>query len=712
MKKLLLVTLTFIFILSALYPATSYASTTSSQSFSREQQTDGSANSINVATEEQFMQAFANRRISTINLTQDIVLTDGISIERRELTLRGNHAILLAHCGSFPGVSVSFGGHLIIDGPTITNVPNASAAIASSIISVHRPGKLTLISGEIIFNPIEARAIYSAVSLSNNGSGRGYFTMQGGAVYVNAGSLTNAAAGVNAVGVNPNTMFTMVGGVIGVRGTRSDIPAFDASGSAHRGFLTHATSGVHVNGAGGDWLPGEFIMTGGLIAGARRGVVIENAGGRRDDAEIRGSAVFRMEGGAIAGNIIGLDVSSDRINISGGSISGNNINIENVRNIPINITSPTLSNHVMVPDELRVGADVSWESLYEDAALTAFTRHLTNSVIAQAGAVTNIEKLRAIYDFITLQFNHTHPMQTSTIRPAIDGSRRPAREVVPFPDGIRDFVDAPILGAQGMIVGSRSIPSGDDYVRAAWDMLYGLHSAPGNYAALFVFMAKSVGFEAMAFSGGFREDNGSSFEHVWPAVRLDNNWYFLDVQRESFTNNTNQARHNFFMQSVRDTRVQERYFLSIYWVAYLDSIEPIEGATIFTSGSTAVTPALQVSATRDISIFLNNINLNLEIPPIIIDGHLLVSLCTIPKVLGATADWNNVTRGITLYRNSVTIRLIAGNTRMMINGSPASLDTPPTIVNGTTFVSLRAITEAFGATVRWDGDNQVVYIQQ
>jgi len=199
-----------------------------------------------------------------------------------------------------------------------------------------------------------------------------------------------------------------------------------------------------------------------------------------------------------------------------------------------------------------------------DAEFIAFVTALSNQVIANA--TTDTERLTAIYNFVQLQFNHTRPQRTSNIRNAIDGSLRPSIYDVPFTDGVSNIIDGGAFGAPGIptIVfapGGRSLPRNEDYNFVAWEMLAGLFAAPENHASLFAVMARSVGFETMNFTGYFMPSGGSRSAHIWPKVRLNGNWYIFDVQRESSTNDTGQARHRYFMQPVADVAVQDSYHL-------------------------------------------------------------------------------------------------------------------------------------------------------
>jgi hypothetical protein len=54
-------------------------------------------------------------------------------------------------------------------------------------------------------------------------------------------------------------------------------------------------------------------------------------------------------------------------------------------------------------------------------------------------------------------------------------------------------------------------------------------------------------------------------------------------------------------------------------------------------------------------------------------------------------------------KKQTVIVLQIGNSMFTVNGGSVTLDSPPVIMNGRTLVPIRAIIEALGGTVGWDG---------
>ncbi len=111
-----------------------------------------------------------------------------------------------------------------------------------------------------------------------------------------------------------------------------------------------------------------------------------------------------------------------------------------------------------------------------------------------------------------------------------------------------------------------------------------------------------------------------------------------------------------------------------------------------------------------IHVDINGNPLMLNTPPMLMGGTTMVPLRSIFESLGARVHWNDAMRTITATKNDTTVQLGIGDRRATVNGQDVMLDTPARIVNGTTMVPLRFISEALGAEVRWDESAQSVSI--
>lgn len=133
------------------------------------------------------------------------------------------------------------------------------------------------------------------------------------------------------------------------------------------------------------------------------------------------------------------------------------------------------------------------------------------------------------------------------------------------------------------------------------------------------------------------------------------------------------------------------------------------------SGTAA--PSAPTAGASSISMQIDNATMKvagadkaLDVPPMIINDRTMVPLRAIFEALGAEVDWNGDTRTITGKKGDTTITMQIDNLTMTKNGVESALDTPPQIVNDRTLVPVRAIAESFDCKVDWDGATRTVTI--
>ena len=114
----------------------------------------------------------------------------------------------------------------------------------------------------------------------------------------------------------------------------------------------------------------------------------------------------------------------------------------------------------------------------------------------------------------------------------------------------------------------------------------------------------------------------------------------------------------------------------------------------------------------NISVRINGKYVEFDQPPILENGRTLVPLRAIFEALGADVQWDGSTQTVTATKNGTEISLQIGSTRMYVNGSAKTLDVPAKLINSRTLVPVRAISEAFGCKVDWIQDTQTVVITQ
>lgn len=98
--------------------------------------------------------------------------------------------------------------------------------------------------------------------------------------------------------------------------------------------------------------------------------------------------------------------------------------------------------------------------------------------------------------------------------------------------------------------------------------------------------------------------------------------------------------------------------------------------------------------------------------PIIINDRTLLPVRAVVEAMGGSVEWNGDSQTVTLTRNNDVIRLIINSTESYFNDTPYTLDTAPVIINDRTMLPIRFIAENFGFDVEWDAERQRVIITE
>ncbi|MCX7745351.1 MAG: copper amine oxidase N-terminal domain-containing protein [Clostridia bacterium] len=119
----------------------------------------------------------------------------------------------------------------------------------------------------------------------------------------------------------------------------------------------------------------------------------------------------------------------------------------------------------------------------------------------------------------------------------------------------------------------------------------------------------------------------------------------------------------------------------------------------------------QVYAQNEITVNYNGKQLEFDAKPYVKQGKTLVPFRKILEAFGAEISWDKEEQIITAKKNTTEIYLRIGIQYGYVNGSKVSLDVPPEISGGRTFVPLRFISENLGAEVKWNGLNKTASIE-
>jgi hypothetical protein len=100
--------------------------------------------------------------------------------------------------------------------------------------------------------------------------------------------------------------------------------------------------------------------------------------------------------------------------------------------------------------------------------------------------------------------------------------------------------------------------------------------------------------------------------------------------------------------------------------------------------------------------------------PVIVSGRTLLPIRGVMEALGKEVSWSEEDSRAVISDGSTTVSLGVGDNIMVKSSGGRTentvLDTVPANINGRVCLPVRAVAEAFGATVEWDGATRTVTI--
>lgn len=117
-----------------------------------------------------------------------------------------------------------------------------------------------------------------------------------------------------------------------------------------------------------------------------------------------------------------------------------------------------------------------------------------------------------------------------------------------------------------------------------------------------------------------------------------------------------------------------------------------------------------VMADENITVLLNGEELEFDVPPQMIEDRTMVPMRKIFESLGAEIEWDDATQTVTAAQGDAVVIMQIGNAVISVNGTEIELDVPPQLVDDRTLVPVRAVAESLNAQVEWDDATQTVII--
>ena len=116
-------------------------------------------------------------------------------------------------------------------------------------------------------------------------------------------------------------------------------------------------------------------------------------------------------------------------------------------------------------------------------------------------------------------------------------------------------------------------------------------------------------------------------------------------------------------------------------------------------------------ASSDVKIKVNGEFLS-DAQAILKDGSTLLPVRSVSTALGGEVVWDNDTKTASIEKDGTAVAITIGEKEISINGKTKEISTPAQIVNGRTYVPLRALGEALECDINWVNATKTVEIEQ
>jgi hypothetical protein len=111
-----------------------------------------------------------------------------------------------------------------------------------------------------------------------------------------------------------------------------------------------------------------------------------------------------------------------------------------------------------------------------------------------------------------------------------------------------------------------------------------------------------------------------------------------------------------------------------------------------------------------ITVVVNGTALPANPPALERGGRVLLPMRAVVEALQATVRWEEATQTASATDGVRMVRMTIGSHTAYLDDKAVTLDVPPQIINGYTYVPVRFPAEAFGAEVGWNAGTQTVMI--
>ena len=118
-----------------------------------------------------------------------------------------------------------------------------------------------------------------------------------------------------------------------------------------------------------------------------------------------------------------------------------------------------------------------------------------------------------------------------------------------------------------------------------------------------------------------------------------------------------------------------------------------------------------VFASDDVKIKVNGTLLQ-DAQAVLKDGSTLLPVRSVGTALGGEVTWDNATKTASIDKDGTFVSITIGQKNITVNGTKQTISTPAQVINGRTYVPLRALGEALDCDITWVNATKTVEITQ
>ena len=116
---------------------------------------------------------------------------------------------------------------------------------------------------------------------------------------------------------------------------------------------------------------------------------------------------------------------------------------------------------------------------------------------------------------------------------------------------------------------------------------------------------------------------------------------------------------------------------------------------------------------QSIQVYLDGEKISLYgAEPIVSNGRTLIPVAVLTAALGGSTEWQPPDTIVLSNGSENQLVMRLNSTSYKIGAQEYTMDAPPVVQDGRTYVPVRVIAEYFGLSVYWDADNRIVYLNR